>query len=325
MISIVVPVYNVEKYIEECLLSILNQTYVDFELILVDDGSSDASGLLCDKYKMLDARVQVIHKLNGGLSEARNVGTKIAKGQYVTFIDGDDIVSSNYLSTLVELIQKYKAEMAVTGIKKFYDGNVPVEEKRNCVSNCYSGEEALINVLYQNYMDTSACALLIPLKVAQSNEFPIGKYHEDDYTTYKYYLSVNKIGVSKTKQYFYRRRRGSITSSFGQAIYDELDAADNLVEKIGCINCKLKKAAESKKYSNYCQVILSTKNLETLAPETYERIKDYLLSQKWKIITDANVRIRNKMAAISTLFGIKGLFILDNLIKACRGIPKYND
>lgn len=119
MISVIVPVYNVEKYLDKCVQSILKQTYKDFELILVDDGSPDNSPQMCDEYAQKDKRVKVIHKANGGLSDARNVGTLNASGQYVTYIDSDDYVSNDYLEVLNWLIIKYNADIAVTGISVF--------------------------------------------------------------------------------------------------------------------------------------------------------------------------------------------------------------
>ena len=311
MISVIVPVYNVENYLDQCVQSILKQSYHDFELILVDDGSRDRSGILCDEYKKTDPRIQVVHKKNGGLADARNVGTQIARGSHVTYIDSDDYVSDDYLETLCHLITRYNADLAVTGIQRFYDGDTIKEDER-VEEYCYTGVEEMKNVLYQKKMDTSACALLIPLEAALVNPFPVGKYHEDDFTTYKYYLQTSLVAVTTRRQYYYRQRKGSIMHSCGQAQLDELDAADNLIHECSMINPELKKAAESKCFSDYCQVLicidLSEKDKE------YERITKYIKEVRRSIVVNDQCRMKNRIAAALCCIGIKPFIMLGKMI-----------
>lgn len=118
-LSVIVPVYNVEKWLERCIESILSQTYEKFELILVDDGSTDRSGIICDKYINLDKRVSVIHKKNGGLSSARNTGMKMSKGNYIVFIDSDDYIKNNLFENIIESIQKYHTDIIMFGYEMF--------------------------------------------------------------------------------------------------------------------------------------------------------------------------------------------------------------
>lgn len=113
MISIIIPVYNVEQYLDKCLQSVINQTYQDIEIILVDDGSSDSSGILCDKWKEKDSRIKVIHKSNGGLSNARNVGIEQANGEYLMFIDSDDIVANDLCKVLFEMLKNNHADISI--------------------------------------------------------------------------------------------------------------------------------------------------------------------------------------------------------------------
>ena len=121
LVSIIVPVYNVEKYIEKCLNSLFGQTYRELDIILVDDGSTDKSGELCDRLAKMDKRVRVIHKKNGGLSDARNRGIDAAKGRYITFIDSDDYVSGNYIWHLYKLLIESQADIAITRAIKIYE------------------------------------------------------------------------------------------------------------------------------------------------------------------------------------------------------------
>lgn len=313
MISIIVPVFNVEKYLNQCVQSILCQTYGNYELILVDDGSTDNSGRMCEQYKELDKRVQVIHKENGGLSDARNKGTEAAHGEYITYIDSDDYVSEDYLETLYKLIYTYHADIAVTGIERFYDGELPSGGDSSYIEASFAGIKALENVLYQRGMDTSACAMLIKKEIAESYPFPYRKYHEDDFTTYNYYLAADLVVLSSRNQYFYRQRKGSIMHSLGQASRDELEAADNLVNVLSSVSKELRMAATAKKFSDYCQVLLSTKDLRRQDPETYRKISRFLNKSKWKMITDKKARMKNRLAAFIMVFGVKPLIIINKI------------
>lgn len=132
-ISIIVPVYNVEKYLEKCVRSILAQTFTDFELILVDDGSPDSSGAMCDQFAKQDERVKVIHKENGGLSDARNAGIEIATGEYLGFIDSDDYIADDMYELLYTNIVKEDADLSICGIYDVYEGKEPVEKQQQYI------------------------------------------------------------------------------------------------------------------------------------------------------------------------------------------------
>ena len=315
MISVIVPVYGVEKYIDKCIQSVLAQTYQNFELILVDDGSPDLCPQICDRYALKDKRVKVLHKDNGGLSDARNEGVKIASGEYVTYVDSDDYISKDYLSTLLQLIEEKKANIAVAGIKIFYEGD-NLDEVSEGETYVYTGKQALEKMLYQDTLDTSACAILLPIQIARKYPFPYKKYHEDEFTTYKYYSYVDTVAVTTCKKYFYLQRKGSIMHVFGQSSLDELDAADNLLVYCQDNYPDLVKAAESKKFSDYCQVLLSNKDIKKDFPEIYRRITLYLNDKKIQILFDKKCRRKNRFAAFLLLFGISVLNFA-NKIKGC--------
>lgn len=315
MISVIVPVYKVEKYLDKCVQSIIQQTYQNFELILVDDGSPDNCPKMCDEYaRKYNDKIKVLHKKNGGLSDARNAGTMIAKGEYVTYIDSDDYVAENYLEKLYNIMKDNNADIAVTGIEIFYE-NKKIKNKYKLENKTYiySGEQALEKMLYQNTLDTSACAMLIPVSIAKEFLFPIGKYHEDEYTTYKYYANIEKVAVTTERLYFYLQRSGSIMHVFGQSSMDELDAADNLVNYCLENYPLLLKAAESKKFSDYCQVFLSNKNIKKDYTEIYKQISEYLKQKRKQILLDSKCRIKNRFAAL-ILFGGLNLLLISNKV-----------
>lgn len=307
MISVIVPVYKVEKYLDNCVRSILTQTYSDFELILVDDGSPDNCPKICDDYATNDDRIVVLHKQNGGLSDARNSGLKIAKGSFVTFIDSDDYVANDYLETMMAMQQKYDVDIVIAGIETFLEGENPRINNNDNKEYVYSGIEALENMLYQNNLDSSACAMLLPIEIAKKYPFPFRKYHEDEFTTYKYYAAVEKVAVTTKTLYFYLQRKGSIMHTFGKASIDELDAADNYVIFCKQHYPKLVPAAESKKFSDYCQVLLSVINNDDINSRDLLRIENYLINKRKQILFDRKCRTKNRIAAVSLFFGIPGI------------------
>lgn len=178
-ISVIVPVYNVEKVLYHCIDSILNQIFNDFELILVDDGSTDNSGRICDEYAGKDTRAKVIHKQNGGVSSARNAGIEAAKGEYICFVDSDDYLESNYLKELVETKKKYPDfDNVWCGFQTVEDYNGKNKEaviaKNDTGNSCYSLEDIMI--LHERWLDASPCNKLFNKRVVVNNNI---KFPED--------------------------------------------------------------------------------------------------------------------------------------------------
>ena len=209
-ISVIVPVYKIEKYIDDCIESILGQTYTNFELILVDDGSPDNCGMICDKYRKQDARIQVIHKQNGGLSDARNAGLKVAVGEYITFVDGDDMVSEKYLEIMYQAAKYYQADI-VQG--EFADNKDELGKKQDRTTIVYTREEALNHYLQQNMVEVIACAKLYSKKCFSNVEYPKGRINEDNLTTYKNIWKANKLVCIPNFIYYYRLNPNSIMQS----------------------------------------------------------------------------------------------------------------
>ena len=209
-ISIIVPVYKVEAYIYRCIESILCQSDPDFELILVDDGSPDRCGEICDAYARKDSRIHVIHQENGGLSAARNAGIDWAfahsDSQWLTFIDSDDWIHKDYLKILFEAANSCDADIAAC---TFYrtDGDVPLmEQEWNAV--CLSSEQAYAEH-YGKCM--TACCKICRKHLYDTVRFPVGKLHEDAYVTHLIAFAAQKIAVLETPLYYYYTNPGSIT------------------------------------------------------------------------------------------------------------------
>ena len=229
MISVIVPVYKVEPYLRRCVDSILAQTYSDFELILVDDGSPDTCGAICDSYAEQDARVRVIHQANGGLSAARNAGIEIARGDYLTFIDSDDLVSDYYLETLYDLICEKKADISVCMARDFSNETPYFYNKKEHEYCILSGREACLSI-YQSLgiLWVSAYAKLYKRELFSGIRFPVGFIHEDQATIPKLLYRANTVAISKDIVYGYRQRQGSIMhSGFDVRQFHAVEAVKN--------------------------------------------------------------------------------------------------
>lgn len=231
-ISIIVPVYNVEKYIRRCINSILDQTFKSFELILVDDGSHDDSGLICDEYKRRDNRIQVIHKENGGLSDARNSGIEAIRGRYVTFIDSDDWVSKNYLSVLYELLNEKSAEISICNFLRTSNEFLSYTNSKISVYE-YSSNEALTNIFtdFGEQMVVS-WGKLYKAELFKEIRFPLGKIHEDEFITYKILYKANRI-IFTTEQLLYYWQRPDSIMGIGFKLRNRLHAIEALQERAG--------------------------------------------------------------------------------------------
>lgn len=213
MITVVVPVYKVEKYLNRCVESILNQTYTDFELLLVDDGSPDNCGKICDEYSKKDCRVFVIHQKNGGLSAARNTGInwfyEKGRSDYITFVDSDDWLHPEYLRILMNGITENNVKISVCNYKRVI-AEIPHESYNNFNFELTSPEDFLVNHFWQyNY----AWGKLYHKDVFDDVRYPVGKNFEDTFTTYKVLHKCEKIAYTELQLYYYLRNEQGITRS----------------------------------------------------------------------------------------------------------------
>lgn len=221
LISVVVPVFNVEKFLNRCVNSILNQTYKNLQVILVDDGSTDSSGKICDTFKS-DRRVEVIHKNNGGLSSARNAALPYIKGKYVTFIDSDDWVDPDFIQILYSNAIKYNSEISVGGYYIALDnGKATSYFGKDNSCEIMDSEEALGSFLLHDGMGVTVWGKLYKTTLWNNVRCPEGKLHEDQYTTYKLLDLANTIVFDKRPLYYYYQRSNSIGhSKFTRRSYD---------------------------------------------------------------------------------------------------------
>ena len=212
LISIIVPVYKIEAYIGQCIESILSQTYKELEIILVDDGSPDNCGKICDEYALMDKRIKVIHKKNGGLSEARNYGLAEAHGEYISFIDGDDYIDKSFYQMLLEAAEKNNCDIAECHSVNFEDGKNPQSIYRKG-KNCLTPFEWLTESSVGEFLPCVVWNKIYKKELFNDVTFPVGRHYEDEATTYKAVYKANRIIRINSALYFYRQRDGSITQA----------------------------------------------------------------------------------------------------------------
>ena len=214
LISIIVPIYKVEKYLPRCIDSLINQTYQNLEIILVDDGSPDRSGEICDEYAKKDSRIVVVHKPNGGLSDARNKGLDVANGDYVMFVDSDDWIEKESCEILVNLAKEKKSDVVSFAMTDVYDNGKKIPSKTPYGTKIISSEEAIKAILYNHSqfgIFNRACNKFYSKSLLLDTRFPVGKLTEDQGFTYKILHKAKRICVCENHLYNYYRRSGSIS------------------------------------------------------------------------------------------------------------------
>lgn len=206
LVSVIVPVYNVEKYLKKCVESIVTQTYQNLEIILVDDGSTDASGQMCDGWIAKDDRIVVIHKPNGGLSDARNAGLNIAQGSYYAFIDSDDYISTDMIETMLDSAKNNSCEIAVCNMNRF-------SEKENYAPFYFPADDETVlfgKERYETLKQPSVCNKLFQAKLFDGIRFPKGKYYEDTFIYHELVYRAKNVVLTGKDSYWYLLREDSI-------------------------------------------------------------------------------------------------------------------
>ena len=228
LISVIVPIYNVEKYICKCVDSLINQTYKNLEIILVDDGSPDNCPQICDEYSEKDNRIKVVHKKNGGLSVARNAGMKMATGEYISFIDSDDYVSYDFIETLYNVAVKQNSEIVECDLLKFNEDK-PVDYKNDCnlEITTYETEMGLSMLIAEKGFHQHVWNKLYKADIALKIYFKKGKINEDEFWTYQIFGQAKRISKINKVMYYYLQRSGSIMgNSYNLGRLDALEAKE---------------------------------------------------------------------------------------------------
>lgn len=281
LVSIIVPCYNVETYLRTCIESVIHQTYHNWELILVDDGSPDRSGKICDQYASNDSRIRVIHKSNGGLSSARNAGLDIIRGDYVTFLDSDDFWHVDYLIILVEMLTNHNADIAqccyVRGVETTFPKHIQKHDVQIFDNHTIFTKQADKIVMWGK---------IYKAELFNGIRMPVGLIHEDDWTTWKLYYKAKCIVVTSLPLYYYTYNPQSIMSISRKL--PDLTYFNAYLERISYFETIKEKDLEIVSRMQFCKSLLSLYSNKILSDDQKKDIKN-LFDLNWRSIRHTNV------------------------------------
>jgi len=274
LISVIIPVYKVEKYVEKCIQSVINQTYENLQIILVDDGSPDNCGKICDEYAKKDHRIEVIHKSNGGLSDARNKGLEIAKGEYIGFVDSDDYIEADMYEVLYNLLKQYNADVSICNFYTVSQGKISIKNAENGIKE-YNRIEILKEILLDKNIQSYAWNKLYKKELFDEIKYPIGKKYEDIGTTFFLLEKCNKVVVTGKSEYYYINRQDSIVNNVTESTIT--DYIELIIQRYDYIEENIKELSSYNK--DYLKRILKTaeqdiKNLKKVGDYTKKKYEE---------------------------------------------------
>lgn len=301
LVSVILPIYNVELYLKECIESVIDQSYKNLEIILVDDGSTDQSPYICDEYVKIDSRIKVIHKENGGLSDARNVGIQASSGSYIALVDSDDLIAQSFIEELYRCCRNSNAMIAACAYCKFSSKDEISASNAQAITQVVSGRE-LIKQIYLGQAGKFgfvAWNKLYSRKLFDNVQYPFGRIYEDTFTTYKLFLYSNQIALLNKPLYFYRIRPESIMSARVslKKVKDGVDADASVVKYF-----YEKQDYEILPYvsSYFCKQAVLTyyKMLSKVNHDEKAEAKKYLKNvyrQTWNYCSKSSMKFKKKM------------------------------
>ncbi|MDE7437418.1 MAG: glycosyltransferase [Muribaculaceae bacterium] len=303
LVSVIIPVYKVEPYLRQCIESVLAQTHSALEIILIDDGSPDRCGEICEEYAEGDGRIRVIHQPNGGLSAARNTGLDAVKGKYITFVDSDDFVAKNYVETLLRWIVDSGADIACGGFVDYHAGDNIGKPVKGSHPRMLSSSEFLEAMLYQHTGDNSVWGKLYKKSIFDGLRFTPGILYEDLDIIYKAILRCRMVAWGRTPLYYYRVTPGSILHNFSLKRADVLDVTDRMTEYMKKNYPQLESAARSRRLSAHFNIycLLAANGMRN--SEIEERCRRVIKRERGRFLFDPKVRLKNRLGILLTYLG----------------------
>lgn len=318
LITVIVPIYNVEKFLDKCINSILEQTYKNLEIILINDGSTDQSLKICEKYACLDKRIKIINKNNGGLSDACNTGIEISKGKYIVFVDPDDSFESDMIEYLYKLLKRNNCDLATCNYFVTVKGNKRIEFQTQ-KDMLFNNHNAIQQMLYSNGIETSRWAKLFKKELFKGIKFPKGKNYEDIAAVYKLFLNSTNIVSGCKVKYNYEIRENSITTTeFNESKFDLIEMTDKMGDEVLCIYPDLKKAVLRRRVYARFSTLNHMLNIKTHQKEKSEIIK-FIKNNAWNVVSDLNVPFRDKVAVLLLEINYSLYKFVWNTLKKYRG------
>lgn len=323
LISVIIPVYNVFDYLDECIKSVLKQSYTNLEIIIVDDGSSDGSGKKCDEWAQKDKRIVVIHKENGGLSSARNAGILVAHGEFYAFVDSDDFIDPQMYKILLNGILRHDADISCCFFCEYHSGDGYISAYQNvddASEEVLSSEEAISSLFDDFGYRFYAWNKLYKRELFNDVKYPEGKICEDISTTYKVFDMAKKIVVNRSKLYFYRIRNNSITNMgfyvSNSSMFDLRDESNYVFNKISEKYPNIKKRVISGYICYLFRFVTRAYINDINVQEDSKKLKELMRENFYLFIFSDRIMMVKKIQAIVFLLFPKSIYkFFYNLVK----------
>ena len=313
-ISIIVAIYNVAEYLDECIESLMAQTYENVEIVLVDDGSTDASLEICQKYAAISSKINVAHKENGGLSDARNYGIKISNGEYLMFVDGDDTLDQFACEVLYKALKEKETDVSIGNLYKEGEGDVR-DQEHFCL---YSAEDAIGEMLRETSFNTSACGKLYKKELFQEISFPKGKLYEDLGTIYKILDQANTVVYVPYDLYYYRTRENSITKQkFNPKKMDLFVVTDEMIVFLENKYPQIVQTALNRRTRYAISFLKEIAICKSNEKECIKKLRDYVKENIWAYLKSP-YKLTSKLFGISITINYSLASVLMRRMTKCR-------
>ena len=317
LVSVVIPVYNVEQFLPVCLDSVLSQTHENLEILLINDGSQDGSGQICEDYAARDSRIRLIHQENQGLSGARNTGIRAATGKYITFVDSDDAIHRDMVCYLLKLMKGHHADLSACQKQLIREDDTLIRDNAAALNRVLEGTDACMDALVRSG-DLEVCAWgkLYRTEMFREVEYPLGKYHEDVFTTYRLAAQCSRIAIGSRKLYLYRQRGGSIMhESFSPK---HLDGVEGYIQQLRFVRKHFSRLA----IAAQARIVWAVNScaMRLLRSEEQDESVVAQLQQHYRRYTGAFVLGRSNTGA--KLFALAAFVKLDALLKAAASLRR---
>lgn len=314
LVSIIIPVYNVEKYIEKCVNSLLDQTYDNIEILLINDGSTDNSGNICDSLAKKDIRIRVIHQMNAGVSNARNTGLDAMQGEYVTFVDSDDYVAADFVECLYNAITKNNADISTCGHYRVnFDGSL---KKIYHLSDnpdeiiCTSGKDAITNMFYEKLCSASSGSKLYKRELFDNLRFPAYIMGEDTFVVYHTFKESLLVAHTNKPLYYYVQHSASVTNSKSNyfKFYDYVRLYDHIINSEDCSHdSDYFLSIVNRLIENNFWVYMKLRNCPNMFFEEKKHIENNIKKYRKYVINNPNAKPRVRMACMISYCGMNAL------------------
>lgn len=318
MVSVIIPAYNAAQYLEECLASVEGQTFPDFEAIVVDDGSADDTAAIASSFVRRDSRFRLLSLPNGGVSRARNAGIELARGEYLTFVDADDIMAPRMLEDLLAAARSEGADVVISAFT-----SSPAKFRRLCekqnkrlpVIVNYTYEEAMEAALYQKRLLNSPWGAIISRKLLESPDrrFRAGTRYEDLDAFYRLYEGASRIAYIGAPYYFYRNNPDSFIHKWSEARLDVLDVTDRLARFMDERYPGLWEAAADRRFSAHFNMLLLMEKHRVGNPEAKQRCLRVIRDGRSRALRNPKVRLKNKAGALLAYLGAPALRLMSRI------------